>query len=95
MLRFTLVALVLAVALATVVSPFASPSPDGLERVAADSAFLDRGRAHPIQEDAPVPDYAVPGVTDARVATGLAGLAGTVAVFAAGLAVAAVVRRRT
>ena len=66
MLRFTLVALVLAVALATVVSPFASPSPDGLERVAADSAFLDRGRAHPIQEDAPVPDYAVPGVTDAR-----------------------------
>ena len=39
--------------------------PDGLERVAEDKAFLD-ARRRPVQEDAPVPDYAFPGVDDAR-----------------------------
>jgi len=91
--RFTAVALALAVGLATAVSPFASASPDGLERVAADAAFLEDGRLAAIQERAPVPDYAFPGVGDGRVATGLAGFAGTLAVFAAGFGVAALGRR--
>ena len=85
---FTILALAVAVGLATAVSPYASSSPDGLEKVAGDQAFLDRGRTG----EAPVPDYAVPGVGDPRLATGLAGFAGTLLVFGAGLAVAA--RRR-
>ena len=36
-------ALAVAVGLATAASPFASSSPDGLERVAADQGFVDRG----------------------------------------------------
>jgi hypothetical protein len=91
---FTILALAIAIGLATVASPFASSSPDGLERVAADKAFLDQGRLARVQEDAPVPHYAFPGVGDARVATGLAGFAGTLVVFALGWVVAAVVRRR-
>ena len=82
---FTVLAVLLALALATAVSPFASSSPDGLERVAEDKAFLDQGRLHAVQEDAPVPDYAFPGVTDARVATGLAGLVGRARRVRAGL----------
>jgi hypothetical protein len=89
----TILALALAVGLATAASPFASASPDGLERVAGDNAFLDRGRVASVQEHAPVADYAVPGVADPRVATGLAGFAGTLAVFVLGYGVAAVVRR--
>jgi PDGLE domain len=91
---FTILALAVAIGLATAASPFASSSPDGLERVATDKAFIDDGRLAPIQEEAPVPDYAFPGIDDARVATGLAGFAGTLAVFAAGFGLAALARRR-
>lgn len=90
---FTVVALALAVGLATAISPFASSSPDGLEKVAEDKGFLDRGGLAPIQEDAPIPDYAFPGVKNERVATGLAGFVGTLGVFALGYALAAAVRR--
>jgi hypothetical protein len=91
---FMILALALAIGLATAVSPFASASPDGLERVAGDKAFIEDGRLAPIQEDAPVPDYAFPGVDDPRLATGLAGFVGTLGVFALGYGLATVSRRR-
>jgi hypothetical protein len=86
---FTILALAVAVGLASAVSPYASSSPDGLEKVAADQAFLERGEH---QAASPAPDYAVPGVDDARVATGLAGFAGTLMVFGVGYGIAAVAR---
>jgi len=84
---FFVLTLALAVGLAVAVSPFASSSPDGLEKVAGEKGFLDDGTLHPIQEDSPIPDYAFPGVDNPRVATGLAGFFGTlaVAVIAVGL----------
>lgn len=87
-------ALVIAIGLGVAASPFASGAPDGLERVAGDKAFLDRGRTGAVQEGAPVPDYAFPGVEDPRLATALAGLVGVLGVFGLGLGVALVVRRR-
>lgn len=90
---FTVVALALAVGLASAISPFASSSPDGLEKVAEDKGFRDRGGLAPIQEDAPIPDYGFPGVKNDWVATGLAGFVGTLGVFALGYALAAAVRR--
>ena len=91
---FVAIALALAVGLATAASPFASPSPDGLEKVAEQKAFLDQGKLHDIQEDSPIPDYAFPGIDNERVATGVAGFAGTLGVFAIGLGLAWLVRRR-
>ena len=91
---FTILALALAVGLATAVSPYASASPDGLEKVAEDKAFLEQGTLHSVQEDSPVPDYAFPGVDDPRVATGLAGFVGTLLVFGVGYAVVVLSRRR-
>lgn len=91
---FTILALALAVGLAAAVSPYASSSPDGLERVAGDEAFLDQGTLHAVQEESPAPDYAFPGVDDPRVATGLAGFAGTLVVFGVGSGIALVARRR-
>ena len=84
----TIVALAMAVGLASAVSPYASSSPDGLERVAGYQSFLERGETH----EAPVPDYAFPGVEDPRLATGLAGFAGTLCVFAFGFGIATVAR---
>jgi hypothetical protein len=91
---FVALALALAVGLATAVSPFASPNPDGLEKVAEQKQFLDDGKLHSLQEDSPIPDYAFPGVENERVATGLAGFVGTLGVFAIGWGIAWLVRRR-
>jgi hypothetical protein len=88
---FTILALALAIGLGTALSPFASSSPDGLQKVAERTAFLDEGR---MQDKSLLSDYAIPGIRDSRVATGLAGLAGTIGVFLLGYGVAAVVRRR-
>jgi hypothetical protein len=89
-------ALAVAIGLATAVSPLASPSPDGLEKVARDQGFLHEGRPAGVQKRAPVSGYAFPGVEDPRLATGLAGFTGTLLVFAAGFGLARVtVRRRS
>jgi hypothetical protein len=88
---FTILALAAAIGLATAASPFASSTPDGLQKVAGRHAFLDRGRA---QDTSLLSHYAIPGVHDSRLAKGLAGFAGTLGVFALGYGVAAVARRR-
>ena len=91
---FTVLALALAIGLATAVSPLASSGPDGLEKVAERNGFLDQGRVHRLQEDAPVPGYVFPGVHDPRLATGLAGFAGTLLVFGGGYSLARLTARR-
>jgi hypothetical protein len=89
-----IVGLALAIGLATAVSPYASSSPDGLEKVAEQKGFFGDGKLHAVQEDSPIPDYAFPGIDNPRVATGVAGFVGTLGVFAIGYGLAAVVRRR-
>jgi hypothetical protein len=91
---FVILALAVAVGLSTAVSPFASSSPDGLEKVATDKAFVDDGRLHSLQDDSPIPDYAFPGIGNERVATGVAGFVGTLGVFALGFGAAWLLRRR-
>lgn len=91
---FTIVALALAVGLAVAVSPWASADPDGLEKVAEDKGFLDRGKLHELQDGSPIPDYAFPGIENERLATGVAGFVGTLGTFAVGYGLAGVVRRR-
>jgi hypothetical protein len=90
MKRFTVLALALAIGLATAASPFASSAPDGLNRIAADKAFAARADAH----HAPVAGYAAPGVADGRVAKGVAGFAGTLLVFGLGVGVTRTANRR-
>ncbi|MCU0306961.1 MAG: PDGLE domain-containing protein [Thermoleophilia bacterium] len=90
---FFALCLAVSVGLAMGLSPLASSSPDGLERVADDHGFAGQGGLHPVQQAAPVPDYAFPGIGDPRLATGLSGLAGTLAVLALGWGLVRVVRR--
>ena len=92
---FVLAALGVAVGLAVFASPYASSSPDGLEKVADTNGFLADGRLHSIQDSSPVPDYAFPGVDDPRLATALAGLVGTLLVALVGMAILALARRRS
>ncbi len=75
-------AVVVAVALAVFVSPFASGSPDGLEKVAADRGFETAAAEEPTWGLSPLGDYQLPGVGNEKVATAIAGLLGTVVLFA-------------
>jgi cobalt/nickel transport system permease protein len=75
-----LFALALILAFGVFVSPFASPWPDGLERVASTLGFDQRALVssslHP-----PLADYQVPGVGSATAATAIAAAAGGILVF--------------
>ncbi len=76
----------LAIALAVAsLSPLASSSPDGLERVAEDKGFLDTAQDSPYEI---IADYLFPGIENEALATILAGVVGTVIVFGIGYAVA-------
>lgn len=72
-------------------SPLASAFPDGLERVAQELGFLDRGQAPSYTV---LPDYTIPGV-EGSLSTILAGLLGVLIVVALGVGIAATVRRRS
>ncbi len=78
---FILLALAVCVALAVFISPFAATSPDGLEHVAEKQGFAHRTEGEPAWQHSPVPDYAIPGIRNEKVATGMAGLLGTILVF--------------
>lgn len=107
-LVFTLAGLAVAVSLALFVSPWASSAPDGLEKVAEDKGFVEKAEeTEPAWDKAPLPDYAIPGleteavdeetgevVEDTRLATALAGLAGTVAIFLIAWGLALVLKKR-
>lgn len=93
LLVFIALGLAVAVGLGTAVSPWASPDPDGLEKVAQEEGFLDDATSDRIQGDSPIPDYAFPGIEDERVATGLAGFVGTLGVFVVGLGIAWLLRK--
>jgi hypothetical protein len=94
MKAFVVVALAVAVGLGTAVSPYASSSPDGLNKVAEDKAFIDGATQHAIQDEAPIERYAFPGVANERVAKGLAGFVGVLCVFGFGYGLAYLLRRR-
>jgi hypothetical protein len=80
-----LLAVGLAIALGiTLFSPFASGSPDGLERVAEDEGFIEEAEDPSYNI---IADYVFPGVENERLATILAGVVGVLIVGALGLAI--------
>ena len=62
----------------TLLAPFASASPDGLERVAEDQGFIDTARDAPY---AVIADYVLPGIESEALATTLAGVIGVTIIF--------------
>jgi hypothetical protein len=83
-------ALILALFLA-VLSPLASSSPDGLERIAEDKGFIETAREAIFEL---IPDYVLPGVGNEAGATILAGIIGTVILFGIGYGLARLLKAR-
>ncbi|MFD3727923.1 energy-coupling factor ABC transporter permease [Streptomyces sp. NPDC058671] len=82
-----------ALVLAGFVSFYASASPDGLEKVAADKGFDAAAEEH-AAAGSPLADYGVKGIETERLAGGLAGVIGVGATLAAGTGAFWIVRRR-
>ncbi|MEW6573713.1 MAG: PDGLE domain-containing protein [Bacillota bacterium] len=82
-----------AIIIAGILSPFASPYPDGLEKVAETKGFISKGEGKEVVR-APIPDYAAPGLKSEGTATAVAGITGTLITFAAAYGISRILRRR-
>jgi hypothetical protein len=88
---FVLAGLLVAAGLALFVSPFASSSPDGLEKVSSEEGFDRAAEDHDLA-DSPVAGYEVRGVDDDRMSTGAAGVLGVLVTFGLGVGAFALLR---
>jgi 2-hydroxychromene-2-carboxylate isomerase len=77
MALFAAGAVLVALLLAAFASPFASTSPDGLNKVAIDKGFDGNAMASAVA-DSPLAGYAVKDVKNEKVSKGLSGIAGVV-----------------
>jgi hypothetical protein len=91
--KIVLVLLAAALVVAGILSFYASSSPDGLNRVAADKEFSSLEQPHGA-EDSPLAGYAVRGVDNERISLGLAGVLGVTITFLLAGGIFLVVRRR-
>ncbi len=86
--------LLAALLLAGGLSYYASASPDGLEKVAADHGIDEKAEDH-AAKDSPLADYQTKDVGNPRLSGGIAGVIGVGATLAVGTGVFWAVRRRT
>lgn len=89
---FIAVGLLVAIAIAALVSPQASTQPDGLVKVASDTGLSTSERPHPLS-DSPTAGYMVHNVRNRRLSKGMAGALGVTATFALGGGVVLALRR--
>ena len=77
---------------AVLLSPLASASPDGLERVAEDMGFLHLGQSAPYQI---LPDYTIPFLGQTALSTVVAGAVGALVVLGLAIVIGQSLRRKT
>ena len=80
---FVIAVLLVALFLAGVVSQFAADSPDGLERVAADTGIAESAEEHDLGGSF-FADYATTGIDNEPLSLAIAGIAGTLITLAVG-----------
>lgn len=88
---FAIGGVVVALAMATIVSQFAAADPDGLERVAEDTGIAESAEEHPLA-DALFADYATSGIENEQVSLAVAGASGVVVTLMVMLGLIAAVR---
>jgi cobalt/nickel transport protein len=64
----------LALFIVVILAPFAATSPDGLEKVAEDHAFIEKAMEG--NDYFPIPDYEIPGLQNKTMAGIFAGITG-------------------
>lgn len=94
--RLILWGISLALIIAVFLSPWASPLPDGLERVAENLGFFKKAETPgvTIWQKAPFLDYKIPGIQNESWAKGLSGLLGTLVIVGLGWGIACLLKRK-
>lgn len=90
---FAVGGLMVALVFAAVVSQFAVDDPDGLERVAEETGFIDSGREHSLA-DFLFADYAFAGISNQTLSLAIAGVVGTLVTLAVAGGIFLAVRER-
>jgi len=90
---FLIGGVLVALLFAVVVSQFAAPDPDGLERVATDTGFIESAQDHALAGGI-FADYATAGVANETLSLAIAGTAGVVITLAVGTGLFFAVRDR-
>ena len=90
---FILVGLGICLLMALFLSPFASSSPDGLEKVAEMKGFASNGEEWKFWKHAPLPDYEIPWIKNKNVSTAISGLVGTLAIFFIALGIGKLIKK--
>jgi cobalt/nickel transport protein len=90
---FILVGLGICLLLALFLSPFASSSPDGLEKVAETKRFASKGEKWKFWKHAPLPDYEISWIKNKNVSTAISGLIGTLAIFLLALGIGRLIKK--
>ena len=75
--NFLRAGLIVSLAIAGILSFYASSHPDGLEKVAEDEGFLDTAKDS-VNAGTPLADYGVTGVENERLSVGLSGIIGVI-----------------
>lgn len=82
---FIAAGLCVAIGFALLISPFASTSPDGLNKVAIDKGFDSEATDHAL-DDSPLAGYSVGGIDSEKIGKALSALIGVLLTFGIGLA---------
>lgn len=90
---FIVAGIAIALMFAVVVSQFAVGNPDGLERVAEDTGFIESAQDHALSNSV-FANYATEGVGNETLSLAIAGTAGTLITLAVGSGLAMAVRDR-
>lgn len=93
MKKFIIIGLIVSAALVLLIAPFASSWPDGLERVAINLGFIEKGEGLPVLRS-PMPDYMLNFIKDERLSTILAGLVGITVMFLLVYVIGLLLKRR-
>jgi cobalt/nickel transport protein len=91
---FVWVGLGVALLVALFLSPFASTSPESLEKIAEAKRVSETTKAWKFWKYAPFSDYTLPWVKNTKISTALSGLAGTLAIFSITIGIAKLIRKR-
>jgi cobalt/nickel transport protein len=75
--KFLRAGLLVSLAIAGVLSYYASSQPDGLEKVAEDKGFLDTAKDS-VNAGTPLADYGITGLENERLSVGLSGIIGVI-----------------
>ncbi len=91
---FVWLVLGLSLLMALFLSPFASSSPDGLEKVAQTKGFLGQEVERTLWHHAPLQDYSIPWIEHTKMSRAFSGLIGTLSIFLISFGIGNLIRKK-